>query len=449
MRTVFVGAGACFANIMTDVLAKVDHNAAKNPMWRLLAEVIKYEGIDENNRNKHDIYYFDSGPELSREERNGQMFTYNISSGNMLSGAGNIMTAQKFWKEKGDKMFRQMRTDIGDPKPDLFISVRGCGATNCGSGFLLDRNILERYTEAVIIQFLILPHRGEGIEASRVVYAISQAAELLQQYPDRYTCVIISNERILLAAKSFEAMGENWFYPLANQVVADIIARVLYPTFYEHFRSIVEGFQGMGGMSVDDGSREKYLDVRDFVRQPGFRTVEFAHALDVEALDEEAIKAMVKKMGTEMALVRYGDSEPMIYGSLGKMEQTTALFTMFMGPKGKVGDMTKVCLAEALEDAYLGAFPKVYVYDILTRGFELLVFPSGGIPEDVTVWFEKFNKKLSNPRYAQVVEQYCMDMTEILRLYEKVATYLQFSKPELILSTRPKTNEDVRDSFTR
>jgi hypothetical protein len=76
----------------------------------------------------------------------------------------------------------------------------------------------------------------------------------------------------------------------------------------------------------------------------------------------------------------------------------------------------------------------VYVYDILKSGFELLVFPSGGIPEDVSVWFEKFNKKLSNPRYTQVVEQYCMDMTEILRCYQLVATYLQFNKPELVLN---------------
>lgn len=439
MRTVFVGAGACFANIMTDVIQKVNNNKAKNPMWRLLAEVVKYEGTDEHNQGKQDIYYFDSGPELSREERNGQMFTYNISIGNMLSGAGNILTAQKFWKEKGDKMFRMMRSDIGDPKPDLFISIRGCGATNCGSGFLLDRSILERYTEGVLIQFLILPHRGEGIEASRVVYAISQAAELLQLHPDRYTCVIISNERILMAAKSFEAMGENWFYPLANQVVADIIARVLYPTFYEHFRQLIDENLGGGGMNLGADSREKYLDVRDFVRQPGFRTVEFAHALDVDSLSEDAIAALVKSMGTEMYLKKYPDTDPMIFGSLGKMEQTTALFTMFMGPKGKVGDMTKVCIAEALENENPGAFPKVYVYDILRKGFELLVFPSGGIPEDVSVWFEKFNKKLCNPRYAQVVEQYCMEMNEILRAYEKVATYLQFSKQELALNSRPKT----------
>ena len=430
MRTVFVGAGACFANIMTDIIARTVKYKDKDPMWKLLAEVLRYEGDREGG--KYEAYYFDSGPELSREERKGDIFTYNIAIGNLLSGAGNIKTAIEFWNDKGDKQFRKMRYDIGEPKGDLFISIRGCGATNCGSGFLLDRAILEEFENALIIQFLILPHRGEGIESSRVVFAISQVVELLKKYPDRYTCVLISNERILKAAKSFEAMGQNWFYPIANQVVADIIARILYPTFFEHFRHIIEkDLRKTDDRALGVGSREKYLDVRDFVRQPGLRTVEFAHALDVKDMEEEEMANLVAKMGEEIFLKQYEGGDPMIFGSLGKMEHTTAVFSMLMGPRGEVGDMTKIVLAEALEETYMGAFPKVYIYDILNRGYELLVFPSGGIPEDVERWSKKFVRKLKNPRYAQVVQQYTMGLNEVIRLYALLAEFLQYDKPEL------------------
>ena len=138
-------------------------------------------------------------------------------------------------------------------------------------------------------------------------------------------------------------------------------------------------------------------------------------------------------MSEGVHLVKYGNDDPMIFGLMGGMEKTSAVFSMILGPRGKVGDMTKVALAQYIEDTFMGAFPKVYVYDILPKGLEILLFPSGGIPTDVEVWCERFLKKLSNPRYSTVVEQYSTDMSEITRNYRNLAEYFMFDKPQLVM----------------
>ncbi|MEM3341127.1 MAG: hypothetical protein QW728_00375 [Thermoplasmata archaeon] len=433
MRTVFVGAGACFANIMTDFLNKVEKYRNTSTMWRLLGEVVKYEGTGTKvPQGKYDVYYFDSGPELAREERRGRMFTYSVAPGALLSGAGNVRSAKEFWEQKGSDAFSKMMNDFGEPVPDLYISIRGCGSTNCGSGFSLDRTLLDSIPHAVILQFLILPHRGEGIDASRVIYAMTQAVDLLKKYPDRYTCVLISNEAILTAAKSFEEEGQNWFYPVANKVVADIVARVLFPTFFEHHRHIVEKVKD-GPQDLGYDSREKYLDVRDFIRQPGFKTVGFAHKMTVDKVTENDLNELSQKMEEGVKLIKYEDGEPLIFGLLGKMENASVVFSMILGPRGKVGDMTKVALAEYIEDNFAGAFPKVYVYDILQKGLEVLIFPSGGTPLDFEIWGERFLKKLANPRYSAVVEQYTTNVHEITRYYRDLTDYFMITKPHLLL----------------
>lgn len=269
--------------MVEDVLAKCEKNPSGDLKWKVLYDALLRSGPGP----RFDARYVDCGPELARAKQKGNVFTYDISKGGLLSGAGHVGTGERFFQDVQRNVVRDLRTNLSKNPPSLFLSIRGGGATNCGAGFLLDREILN-FGHSLLLQFIILPYRGEGIEASRVVYLTWQVMELLRESPDRYAPVLLSNEQILAGAASFEQAGMNWFYPLANTIVVDLLARILYPTLYsDTARSSQQGAFELQG-------RQKYLDMRDFIRQPGFRSVGYSHLDDTVPLDPKALEKLVK-----------------------------------------------------------------------------------------------------------------------------------------------------------
>ncbi|MBI2898690.1 MAG: hypothetical protein HYY17_00750 [Planctomycetes bacterium] len=418
MKLACVGAGACFANVVEDVLAKCRKNKDSDFKWKVLYEALQRPGPGP----QFEVHYVDCGPELARAKQKGEVFTYDISKGGLLSGAGHVGTGEKFFHDAQWSVVRDLQTNLSKNPPGLFLSIRGGGATNCGAGFQLDREILGKYENSVLLQFIILPYRGEGIEASRVVYLAWQVLELLREYPDRYAPVVISNEQILAGAQSFEKAGMNWFYPLANTIVADVLARILYPTLYAG--SGESGAVEQGAFELD--SRQKYLDIRDFVRQPGFRSVGYAHLDDTVPLDPKALGKLVKDSLGALQVGKIPDSEELgLTGNLSPMTNPLTAFALLTGPRGAVGDITKAKLSGLLEDELPGSFPRAYAYDITPGKYEFLLFPGGGVPDDIRAWCERFGKNLRNPRYKDVVSQATHDFARVCEYHEKLCAQFQ------------------------
>ena len=417
MKIALAGAGACFANIAQDILAKCERNRESDLKWKILHDALLRRGVGA----KYEVHYLDCGPELKRAEQKGDMFTYSIAKGGLLSGAGNIGTGERFFRDAQWSVVGQLQTNIGREAPNLLISIRGAGATNCGAGFMLDRELLKFYEHAVMIQFVILPFRGEGIEASRVVFLARQLIEMLKDYSDRYAPILMSNEQIIKGAKSFQQAGMNWFYPLANTTVAEVIVRMLYPTLYH--MSGESGSVSEGAFELD--SRQKYLDLRDFIRQPGFRSAGFSQPDDVLPLQEEALGRLVDQSLGALKVGKVPDSDELIVtGNFAPMRDPLTAFSMLTGPQGQVGDTTKIALTTTLEDKIPGSFPRCYAYDITPGRYELLLFPGGGVPEDLESWCLRFKANQRNPRYKELVNQATYPFEQMVKFYDEVAAHL-------------------------
>jgi len=420
MEIAFIGAGACFANVLEDILGKCEKLRDKDLKWKVLHQALLRPGSGPRFKG----HYLDCGPELKRVQQRGQLFTYDISKGGLLSGAGNVATGQRFFRDAEWSVVRDAQTNFSKAPPSLFLSIRGAGATNCGAGFLLDQTLLKSFEHSLLLQFIILPYRGEGIEASRVVFLTSQVLQLLKDYPDRYAPILISNEQIMAGAQSFQQAGMNWFYPLANTIVADVIVRILYPTLYHLAEEGDAGAGREGAFEID--SRQKYLDMRDFIRQPGFRSVGFSHLDDVEPLSEGAIAKLADGALGKLQVAKVPDTEDLgITGNLAPMANPLTAFALLTGPRGAVGDMTKMTLSNTLEDRLPGSFPRGYTYDITPGKYELLLFPGGGVPEDIRGWCERFQKNQRNPRYRELVEQATYPYDKVIEMYERVVQHFQ------------------------
>ncbi len=422
MEIAFVGAGACFANVLEDILVKCEKLGPTDLKWKVLHDALVREGSGA----KFEAHYVDCGPELKRAQGKGRIFTYDISQGGVLTGAGNVGTGEQFYRASQWTVIRDLQTNLQKTTPKLFISVRGAGATNCGAGFLLDREILRMFEHGMLVQFIILPYRGEGIEASRTIYLTWQVLQLLKEYPDRYAPVIISNGQIMSAAQSFQQAGINWFYPLANAVVADIIVRILYPTLYDIPEQ--QGGPAQGAFELD--SRQKYLDLRDFIRQPGLRCVGFEQHDDDVPLNEMTVKKMVDGALAQLRVSKIPDSNDVgVHGNLSPMSNPLTAFALLTGPRGQVTDMTKMSLAAVLEDKLPGSFPRGYTYDITPGHYELLLFPGGGVPDDLLLWIEKFRNNLKNPRYPELVTQATYPFEKVKEYFERACQQLQIKPP--------------------
>ncbi|GEM_PF-5650005 len=419
MKVALVGAGACFANVAEDFLSKCEKLRDSDLKWKVLHQSLLRDGPGP----KYEVHYIDCGPELSRAKQKGNAFTYDISKGGVLSGAGNVATGERFFQDAQWSVVRDFQTNLSKNPPALFLSIRGGGATNCGAGFLLDREILSKFENAMVLQFIILPYRGEGIETSRVIYLTWQVMELLREYPDRYAPVLISNEQILSGAQSFQQAGMNWFYPLANTIVADVLSRILYPTLYSGLGES-GGTLEQGAFELD--SRQKFLDMRDFIRQPGLRSVGYAHLDDVVPLDGKALETLVKSSLGALHVGKIPDSNELgLTGNLSPMTNPLTAFAMLTGPRGAVGDLTKASLAGRLEEELPGSFPRAYTYDITPGRYEFLLFPGGGVPDDIRAWCERFQKNLRNPRYKDVVNQATYAFERILEYHQKICEQFQ------------------------
>ncbi|MHC4607081.1 MAG: hypothetical protein ACYTAF_09085 [Planctomycetota bacterium] len=422
MKIAFVGAGACFANVAEDILAKCERKRERDLKWKILHGALQRHGPGA----RYEVHYMDCGPELARAEKKGDMFTYSIAKGGLLSGAGNIGTGEKFFRDAQWNVQSKLQSNMSRQKVNLFLSIRGAGATNCGAGFLLDRELLKTNEHSVMLQFVILPYRGEGIEASRVVFLARQLLEMLEDFPDRYAPILMSNEQIMAGAKSFQQAGMNWFYPLANTTVADVIVRILYPTLYHTSEESTSGAEG--GFEID--SRQKYLDLRDFIRQPGLRAAAFSHLDDDVPLSEEAVARLTEGALGPLSVGKVPDSDDLaVTGNFAPMSNPLTAFSMLTGPKGQVGDMTKMSLSAVLEDKLPGCFPRCYTYDITPGRYEMLLFPGGGVPDDLAAWIRKFGKNLRNPRYKDLVNQSTYPFEKVVGFYEKVAEHFAV-KPE-------------------
>lgn len=421
MEIAFIGAGACFANVLQDILAKCTQLKDKDLKWRILHRALIREGSGPRFKG----HYVDCGPELGKAKQEENLYTYDISKGGILSGSGNVATGEKFFRDAEWSVGRDLETNLSKSPPSLILSIRGAGATNCGAGFLLDQKLLKTFENSLLLQFVILPYRGEGIEASRVIYLTHQVMKLLTEYPDRYAPVLISNEQIMAGAKSFQQAGMNWFYPLANTIVADVIVRLLYPTLY-HVYGQGDKQVGEGAFEID--SRQKYLDMRDFTRQPGFRSVSFSYRDAAEPLTEPAMEELVDgALGTLQVTKRPNTDAFGISGNLAPMENALTAFALLTGPRGAVGDMTKMALSDILEDRIPGSFPRGYTYDITPGQFELLLFSGGGVPTDLQKWCKKFLRNQRNPRYRELVEQSTYPFEKMLKFFEKVIAHFHIT----------------------
>lgn len=419
MEIAFVGAGACFANVMEDILSRCQQFRSRDLKWEVLYRALARQGSGPRFKG----HYLDCGPELRRFQQKGDLFTYDISKGGLLSGAGNVGTGEKFFSDAQWSVVGSLQTNFSKVTPGLFISIRGAGATNCGAGFQLDRLLLKTFENSLVLQFIILPYRGEGIEASRVVFLTHQVMQLLKEFPDRYAPILISNEQIMAGAQSFQQAGMNWFYPLANTIVADVIARILYPSLYHLLDE--ETTAGREG-AFDIDSRQKYLDMRDFIRQPGFRCVSSAHLDDTEPLGEAALQKIVGGSLGPLQVSKIPDSSDLaVTGNLAPMTNPLTAFALLTGPRGALGDMTKMTLSTILEDRMPGCFPRGYTYDITPGRYELLLFPGGGVPADLQGWCEKFLKNQRNPRYKELVEQSTYPYDKIVEYFAKVVAHFQ------------------------
>lgn len=413
MKLAFVGAGACFANVVEDILAKCRSHSAADLKWKILHDALRRTGAGP----KFEVHYLDCGPELARAKEQGNAFTYDISQGGLLSGAGNVGTGEKFYKAAELAVRSAFKTNVSRSAPNLYISIRGAGATNCGAGFHFDREMLQINPHAVMLQFVILPYRGEGIETSRVIFLTHQLLHMLKEFPDRYAPILMSNEQILAGAKSFQSAGMNWFYPLANKTVADVIVRLLYPTLYH----TVEAGERIGEGAFELDSRQKYLDMRDFIRQPGLRSAAFSYLDDDVGLTDESLVTLTEKALGTLTVEKVPDTDEFaVTGNFAPMENPLTSFAMLTGPKGQVGDMTKMTLSTTLEDKMPGSFPRCYAYDIVPGRYELMVFPGGGLPTDLRAWIEKFEKNQRNPRYKDLVTQATYPYDEIVRYFDGV-----------------------------
>lgn len=418
MRIALIGAGACFANVVEDILAKCQKLKDQDLKWKVLYQALERPGSGP----RFDAHYVDCGPELTRVKQKGEIFTYDISKG-MLSGSGNVGTGQKFFQDAQWSVIRDLQTNLSKNPPSLFLSIRGGGATNCGAGFLLDREILKTFENSLLLQFIVLPYRGEGIEASRTVFLTWQVMELLREFPDRYAPILISNEQILAGAASFQQAGMNWFYPLANTIVADVFVRILYPTLYHQH---ADGSAGVNEGAFELDSRQKYLDMRDFIRQPGFRSVGYSHLDDTVPLNAQALEKLVDDSLGALQVGKIPDTDELgLTGNLAPMTNALTSFALLTGPRGQVGDMTKMTLSGILEERILGSFPRAYTYDITPGKYEFLVVPGGGVPNDIEAWLQRFHKNLRNPRYPELVTQATFPFDKIKEYFDRIVASLQ------------------------
>jgi hypothetical protein len=117
-----------------------------------------------------------------------------------------------------------------------------------------------------------------------------------------------------------------------------------------------------------------------------------------------------------------------VTGNFAPMKNPLTAFSMLTGPKGLVGDMTKMTLSTVLEDKLIGCFPRCYTYDITPGRYEMLLFPGGGVPEDLEKWVLKFQRNLRNPRYKDLVNQSTYPFEKVMGFYEKVADHFSIKR---------------------
>ena len=168
--------------------------------------------------------------------------------------------------------------------------------------------------------------------------------------------------------------------------------------------------------------------MRDFIRQPGFRCVSFSHADPAQALTEEVIGKLVDgALGPLQVKQIPGVGQMGVTGNLAPMSNALTAYALMTGPRGKLGDMTKIQLSEVLEDRLAGCFPRGYTYDITPDRYELLLLPGGGVPEDVQTWCRKFMRNQRNPRYRELVEQVTYPFDKMLKFYEKIVNHFHIT----------------------